>query len=875
MADLQKYNTLAEAIAYNLSDEELRELEYDDKNGLQKISDEPDKGLTDKIEFYRKRYSRFSKTILDKVSPDRVERDELGKFSYEYTSSGSIANKCHFELDTNDNLVRYGSATTMYEIDRNVSYDNLGYIGNNLHNSCIVNGTNVGVRLYEGGYLGHHTYFGEIDGDEKQGGGIYEREGIGPYLREMLETRIKLDEDTGKFYIDRFEDFRWLENKKIFKMTELKDKTFYNMSNLIPAYTVGFVFGDVYKDTVDENLFKEFENDIKNNWEEIITNHDKLLAFEEKYQDKYLIYYRSDDRVYFSEYNICAIMAMFVADDGKEQYPLNKSGYIDYGAIDYRKQYTMALGAAKVSPKILTKILSWSYGEVKSFTNKPEDPYGVPTTITLTNQIFRPNNNTATLTVTLGHTKIDGKTYNDELQDIFSKYSNINIQNNQNGTYTISFKSTNVVPKKDYLIVPVKNTFNDVVYDTYFDLDLLENSVTETIRLNKTKYKIPVNECGSINGYLFYERNTNLTADEKKNISQTDLQKAIDYICKKFVDFPTLPNFDPKDFKSVICRDKGFVIRFNGKELSAHDFDKMGLYKYTIKTIKTEQKLQLSINLIKPPGIEDPLPPEPPRPIDPPPSPNPPKSPGDGNDDKNKKDGNTGNISRRRPPRHVYACYMPRSSENGVGDWIDLNDELEEVKREISYSNPREYIIPNDDKSGKIIISGDYQGGYLWHYNTGKLYTNKAHLVPKKYITVTFRTKRHIPLAFIRDINRSNMDMFGRYYFKVKYYVYNQSFILVEDDTEKSFEKGQDQPKLLSGFDPRIGAVKGGDGAKTNATPEINADEITNTNLLPKLRWRYAGPDLNNANFSIIVGGIPYCATSRKTEPKEEQGEDE
>lgn len=793
MAKLQQYNTLAEAIAFNLSKENIEELGLLDYNGYNKSTGFP---------------SKHSITPTKNVFFRRGLYDEINN-SYDLRQA---------EFDTTDNIIgieernyyilsvsslKYGSISK--EIDLASSNK---FINGDSSRAGVVNGTMVGVGICT--VSGKIPFFGNFMGDKAGGYSIYSS--FSNAFIGKLDLRTKIAED-GSYYYSPITDFRYMPNKKIIKMTELINNSFFKMLNLVPNNTIGFLFQDEAE--TDDTLYKQFVDDICKG-QEIISSYDNLVKFEKKYYRKYTIFFRTSNAIYFGNFNDCSIMAMFV-NDNKLNYPLNENGYIDYKNIDYSKEYTSGLGSARVNPKIITKMLGWTWTPAKPFTNEPDpdlQDQGTKTNISISKQVFRPSENTATLTITLGHCIVDGSKYYDKLGTIHSKNELIKITKNNDETYKINFKDT-TKPQTDFIYIPVKNTFNNITLNNFYELELVEDNITEVIRTRQSSYNVTVSNCNTISGYIFYERKEELTEEEKNNLKQANIDTAFKFLNDNIVSFTRLSPFDPTDIKSITFTSREILCIFKGKTLAKSEQYREGKYHYDIQTIKSKIATTLDITL-----ESDTI--------------SPTINPSSGNTPKNKPikpsgyrplgsgsgsgSGSGGNGSNNNPPSsnfteddteeiperdlnedgvkeaitipdNSYSCNIPKTNN----DFADITDYLIFVKKEITTDpiyTDESLIGAGREGDGSIILSKNYQDGYVWTYpensdnsgvKLGTIYTNASYLMPKITTTLTYKVKYRKP-----DSNGDSVDENSDRYISFSFWQYAQDFIEVANYSEKN-----------------------------------------------------------------------------------------
>ena len=856
MAELQQYNTLAEAIAYNLTENDLKELGYINTNGNMD-------GLYNN--YYQNRYNFTENTHYRPGLAKQIDEELWRNYKEKHAK---------LEFDTTDNIVSCGFTSNLIgplkkdsnelDLTHNDKFKASGYTSY----CCAINGTITAFYLnFATNKINFFGNFQKSTVTSNETSGLYLS--LRDPLTRTLLTRTDLD-NKGSFYYKPIVDFRWLENKKVIKLSELQDGTFFNIISLIPNYTIGFVYNDTNN---TKSTYDEFVADIAN-IRDIISSYDNLMVFENKYGGYYTVYYRINGVLYFGTFNDISIMAMGSLDT-KEDYPLNKNGYIDYNSIDYNKEYTSAIGAAKINYKIFTKMLGWTYCDVSGFTNTPPEGYGVKTKISISQQTFRPSNNLAKLTIELGYTEIDGVRYNDELGNIYSQNKSLTIKNNNDGTYDISFSST-TQPKTDFLYIPVKNTFNGITTDNYYELELVRDDLEETTRLRQPAYTVTVSNCNVISGYLYYERKTALTSEEKDNIGQADLTRAFKYFNDNICFFQRLEPFDPTDIKDISYTDREVLIVFKGKSLASSDQYRAGKYEYNIETISSKQTNNLTITLLADATSPNPNPPKgnppnnpPSRPGVPPggggiggggggggggTSPSNPSVPGLEDETEPKQDLNNSGEKEEPKSPEIKSCSIP-STES---DMVNLDEYLEYVR---SYQT-RERPFTAEDAAADNIIAKDYQGHYVW-LQEGQIYTDGPHLIPKIYTTHIYR---------VRYPNKGVSEDGDLPTIEITTWQYAQSFVLVngtgESQTTETIAGGDGSES----FPQWSEFVKNPQWDKYNDDNPVLTDDDVQINLNPdgsldsiSVKWKWEGIGKEANTGMMNVGGLFNICTY--TEP--------
>lgn len=875
MANLTSYNSLAEAIAFNLTDENLEELGYTNFNGLTK-------GIHS---------NKFTENAV--IPPKNVL---YRRGLYEDTQKFKVIDYKQMEFDSLENILQTGK--TLNSItplkDKNTrEIDTTNYYlwkSSTGIDAGVVNGTYTGFYCDIKNDITKMPFFGNFD-EPNYRACLYDS--FKTEYKTLVGLRNRLAEE-GVFFYSPLTDFRYLDNKKVIKVSELIDGSFLGMINLIPNNTIGFVYKDTnYAGNVDtNNQYDQFCADILNG-KDIVSSYDKVQAFEAKYSGKYTIYYRTANVLYFGNLDDVSITGMFVNDNTGLDYPLTESGYIDYKNIDYSKTYTTALGAAKVSPKIISKMLGWSWMNVDAFTNEPkDDTQGVATKISITNQVFRPSDNTATITITLGYTEINGTRYNDELQPLYSANQYINIETVNDTTYKVSFRNT-TNPQTDFVYIPIKNTYTGVVIDNFYELELVRDDVTEVVRLRQSKYEVTISNCKTISGYVYYERKTALTTDEKNNLKQADITKAFEFFNTNIVSFPRLTPFDPTEIKSITFGDRNVMCIFKGKALAKNEQYRVGTYHYDIKSIGSNIQSSLDVILCADAsdGTQDPGTGNPPN--------NPNKKPiggtvnpgsgGNGSggiggggtgsssnkgsmmdDDTNKfeKDLNSDPKKESLTTPNGDSCIIPKTDN----EYVDLSELFEFADSEVTVTSDPIFtdetlIGLGGQGDGSVILSRNYQGGTVWTYPTtddagnrhlGTIITNDSGLIPKIRTYVTVKAKYKRANAKGEGTDSSGNRVLATFVF----WQYAQSFTLVNSTTNPT-ESVDIVGGDTSTYHPTVTDIFKLTWNKHNDyNPTLTEDDVIlnyngdPSNISIKVKWKWDGVGLTPNEGKIAIKDI-------------------
>lgn len=639
MYNLIKYNTLTEALAFNLTEEQLKlyywlpEYSYKNYNAISKKlmnQYEPYPKETSNSEEYQR---QFLYEVREGILPLEVEIDKIKyKFPYsnEYLNYIKTIQNTLFCYKSNISSVLYeivilqneNKQYTLGEITSNF----ISNLNNNLISGRIIP-TRISVEIVNPttsktaySYVNSPNLATNIndfitDIDITFPNGKSNKEIIDSIYNPNIHIYNSMligDKDGGIKYTP-FKDFRWFENKKLWTLDEILLKDFYSMSNLIPEGSIILIcntqeikdklqleLDTIYEQVSTPEKYFELLNKLSGNsfYKEVYSD-DNQSELDSEFNGFFIekrlrncqlknivqLGYRNRDILYiFSP--VVGLNTIFYSDT-EEDYPLDESGYIAWDKIDYRKKYTKGLGAAKISPNIMYKLRSITeYLRLKQFTNRPEDDktQGIPYDVTISQTLFKTDYNNATLTVTLGYTKFNETIYNDELISIYSLNEYVGIVKQSEGVYKVSFKSTTTI-QEDRLVVKIKNTFTGIVSSITFDLDCVIGAMTTKIRVYEDYYSKFIKDCETITGYIHYEQTTEMSNTQLSNINQANINNSITYINDNFMTC-NIPTWTPLEWQSSKGFNKSIKITFLGKRLRAEDYykDKVGKYIHTFQS---------------------------------------------------------------------------------------------------------------------------------------------------------------------------------------------------------------------------------------------------------------------------------------------------
>ena len=769
---LTQYNTLTEALAFNQTKDEAKEFGYYETMHTKTIMETNKKMfhiLDPKYVFYRYGQSPVSgcwgympSSTYDSTTGKATGTSTETAFAVEFMDTEPEGTfqplyreipfpKATYGTSANGNMREItGSGTNEIEDRLNWGIVKSGVLSTYDRDYSL----NI-CRVYKQNYFGD---WGQTD-RPKDSSGNYLTNNFTNNIREQREiimrSRYKQN-GYNTFDFFPFTDFRWLENKKIFLWSDITDGVAKSFGNLIPEGSIFYICSDA---NVKARLETELPTLKANCTGDLVTYQDTVKRitgvtsiWADGFYTNLLVGYRSEGNI-FVFYPTMGINSLF-CNDGGEAYPLNKNGYIDFSAIDYRKKYTKGVGAACLHPRTVAKTDALYYIYADQFTNKPTPEQGSPFTVTLSQQTYKTSSNSGTLTVTLGYTTVDSVTYNDELTSVTSGKSLINIVNNGNNTYTISFKST-TSEQDDVLTVEIKNTFTNIYSYVNFNLKCLyepTNPNPDYIRVYPSAITTTVSKNASeTKGYVYFYRSAGFTADEQSymtSANETDLPVRLQkYFLTTKTATPATRFADPVIFSSVKFNSNNeMLVYFRGETYKAIlDIGKWGTYVYTHTTVGTNKSATFTLTMhadssYKPTPIPDPGP----------------GDPGDGgggggggggsNNNGNggwmKDDGNIGGNVHQPKYEAPLACTPLETDADGWGLLSDAYDlsYATITSKEPAY-DPNNPPKPVGEYGGGVLFSKDYQGGYAW-YVSGRFFTNKHNLMPQQRNTYIIKAKR-------------------------------------------------------------------------------------------------------------------------------------
>lgn len=397
MSKLTKYNSISEALAYNLSKAEAEDLGYIDTLSTEDII-------------------KTNKKLLawpDENQTQNVSVYNTSKYADVYNVYGTSNSPFALEFETDpskyEGMLQHIRNTYYYNSFSDSVYNNMPMpsspVGTYNDRQIIGSTTSTGHptyydyrQIYKNGILTSSAnpidfwnkrlpkWFGNWSKTEAYNKRTSDYGFVWAGQRNQIMKTIKISD-----VINSFSDFRWYTTKPIFLWSEIVDVT--NFRDVIPTIPDYSLFYIAQNETIKANLEGELAT-LKENCTQTIDVFDATMLRisgaknknENGFYNAVLIGYKVNYIVYVFP-PVAGLNSLFMKDDGGEAYPLTADGLIDWENLDFRKTYTKALGAAQINPNFLTKIESAFFVSLNSEVKITND--GTNSEATYYYQFFR------------------------------------------------------------------------------------------------------------------------------------------------------------------------------------------------------------------------------------------------------------------------------------------------------------------------------------------------------------------------------------------------------------------------------------------------------------------------------------------------------
>ncbi len=756
MPNLTKYNTLAEALAFNLTEDDAKEFGYYRTSHPHEIKNTNVNYLfkfskNSKLREFLNAGAQNVAYQPDLNMNEGYNYGSISNYAIEFTDEIVKLQKVHIQAAPAFCTVSHSSPLYYYENKNSQPGYKIDIDGTNnttstskypkQHEVAIKNNSLVQLIADPSLVYTNQFIFGEqIHELQKQLVSAYQVD----YCSKHSEQRYQLNllRKTAEKKTP-FHDFRWYDTKLVWLFSDIFDGTLY-------AYSNNFAEGSIILIARDENVrtaIKAELSTMKTNCTQTITEFDVMMRkidnnatyIQGSFYRAVYVGYISSGFLYLYPHT-WGLNSLFVPDNklnGGEAFPLDTDGYIDYSAIDYRKKYTNAIGAAQLNPRVISKLDSGFYTPVQTFNPSPT----VPDKISITRQVYKKDYNLGILTIECGnHTMEDGTIKYNEIVSVTSNNNLINITKTAEGKYDISFIST-ATEQKEVLKVVIRQTFlanrdsaginktTVINLSCIADTDTVASCYIFAAPSVQTDY---VSKIQYLNWYCHYEQFTDLPAADITTMNNAaDQTAALACVNKYFVTLYTGKS-DISTIKSISASGGHINVIYKGNiydNLINQSLEGKHTYTYTA-VADTSKQASVVINA------------ELPYYRDPDPEPKPPGGGGGGGGGSglNDFDLNLGEEEPRSGETEIIEdmpCIVVPVDESGNFD-IDAYYTVKETTIDILYTGAR----PPTTLGGFPGVK-NMNGGYMWNQD-GKVFTNDC-------IMIDTDSKIHIIYAEIKD----------------------------------------------------------------------------------------------------------------------------
>lgn len=419
---MAKINSICEALAFNLQDEEINKLGYDGYEAFDKLTSVNGKARNP------------NQPLINLISDEYYTTDNLyqhGEHNKNYNSKLTALEMLKKEQEEEDytNMLRniYFKANFPFSFHPNYyGYYNFANV------PLTANKTSKNTRIFNGAivpaYIGsenetelYHNYWEWFIGSEKKFEGLNSK--VNSYSKVIFDV---INVQSPYFSIV---DIRKESNNFIMTISEFI-AGYDTLNDTLQDNAIGILVDD----SVDKNLFRS----VLTNWDMLSDESKTVEYFYNNIQSKYTYY------IYFKSDTVLCIAgsATYLDIDSRhsgQEYPI-AMGYLNIVGMDFSKIYSSRLGQAGFHPRFLTKLLH-SQIVILNPKTKPQPglPNYIPDEIDVTRVLLTPRNSIATLTIKLGKTIIDKDEYPNTFKTITSSDALLNITKVTDLEYTINF----------------------------------------------------------------------------------------------------------------------------------------------------------------------------------------------------------------------------------------------------------------------------------------------------------------------------------------------------------------------------------------------------------------------------------------------------
>lgn len=418
-----KSNSICEALAYNLTKEELTKLGYDGYEAFDSLQ-------------CRDGYRLLSQPTINLLSDEKYTTENIyaKNFGEHILAVSDINTKLEMyrqeEKDNYSNLITNRMVGCEFPFSFNSSQQGFASIPLTASNSSsytfLYNGAVVPVMVKSDTSRPlniPYNHFEWFIGSENNIADKSINNAVNNAVKKLMDTITAINANFS------LQDIRITPQNFIMTRTEFITN-YEQLHNLITGDSIGIIVDD----SVDKTAFQT----ALTTWDELDDTQKTIDKFFTDIQNKYKywIYFKCSPLIL-----VCPTATYLDIDKRTNKgldYPTT-AGYLDVSKIDFTKTYNNRLGQAGFHPRFLTKLLYSQVVQIPMNGTPPVIETYTEDTITIDKQILLPNE-TATLTITLGKTNANNKDYPNIVGEVVSSDTNkLTVTKVNDTTYTLSF----------------------------------------------------------------------------------------------------------------------------------------------------------------------------------------------------------------------------------------------------------------------------------------------------------------------------------------------------------------------------------------------------------------------------------------------------
>lgn len=443
-----KSNSICEALAYNLTKEELTKLGYDGYEAFDSLQ-------------CRDGYRLLSQPTINLLSDEKYTTENIyaKNFGEHILAVSDINTKLEMyrqeEKDNYSNLITNRMVGCEFPFSFNSSQQGFASIPLTASNSSsytfLYNGAVVPVMVKSDTSRPlniPYNHFEWFIGSENNIADKSINNAVNNAVKKLMDTITAINANFS------LQDIRITPQNFIMTRTEFITN-YEQLHNLITDDSIGIIVDD----SVDKTAFQT----ALTTWDELDDTQKTIDKFFTDIQNKYKywIYFKCSPLIL-----VCPTATYLDIDKRINKgldYPTT-SGYLDVAKIDFTKTYNNRLGQARFHPRFLTKLLYSQVVQIPMNGTPPVIETYTEDTITIDKQILL-DNEVANLTITLGKSTINNVDYPNKMGDVISDEPNKLVVTKVNDTsYTLSFSQDAVSEEKIRILVRTQKTTDGLAY---------------------------------------------------------------------------------------------------------------------------------------------------------------------------------------------------------------------------------------------------------------------------------------------------------------------------------------------------------------------------------------------------------------------------